>query len=81
MATLMNEVIDYFLFSFTIIDLPDFVCDAAMNFKIVWPHTPSGTPSYKIWAVDAIGQEIHIMSNEEKTGNWPFWKNTNFEIL
>ena len=35
MATLMNEVIDVFLFSFTIIDLPDFVCDAAINFKIV----------------------------------------------
>ena len=32
----------------------------------MWPHTPSGTPSYKIWAVDAIGQEIHIISNEEK---------------
>ena len=35
MATLMNEVIHVFLFSFTIIDLPDFVCDAAINFKIV----------------------------------------------
>ena len=58
-----------------------FVCDAAINFKIAWPHTPSGTPSNKISAVDAIGQESHIMSNEEKTGNRPFWKNTGFEIL
>ena len=52
------KLLMFFLFSFTIIDLPDFVCDAAINFKIVWPHTPSGTPSYKIWAVDAIGQEF-----------------------
>ena len=46
--------------------LRHFVYDAVINFKIVWPHTPSGTPSYKISAVDAIGQEIHKMSNEEK---------------